>query len=142
MADNKTKPTQSSVPAFIDALADQAQRADARTLVTLMQNVTGEEPAMWGPSIVGFGTHHYRYESGRQGDMPLVSFSPRKTATVLYRITGFGSAEALLPKLGKHKMGTGCVYVNKLSDVDQTVLKTLIAKSVEAKRRGHSSSEA
>jgi len=142
MAENKTKPTQSSVAAFISALADQTQRADAEALVTLMQIATGEKPAMWGPAIIGFGTHHYKYESGREGDMPLVSFSPRKTATVLYGITGFAAADVLLAKLGKHKMGSGCIYVKRLTDIDETVLQTLIAKSVEAKRCGHPNSEA
>jgi len=95
---------------------------------------------MWGPAIIGFGSHHYTYESGREGDMPLVSFSPRKTATVLYGITGFPAAEALLARLGKHTTGSGCIYVKRLTDVDETVLQTLIAKSVEAKRRAHRNS--
>jgi hypothetical protein len=134
MADNKTKPTELSVAAYIDALPDQTKRADAKALVKLMQSATGEEPKMWGPSIVGFGSHHYAYESGREGDAPLACFSPRKAAIVLYGLTGFGGSEALLAKLGKHTAGKGCLYVRKLADVDQDVLRTLVVKSVTAKR--------
>ena len=133
MADNKTKPTKLSVAAFIEALPDQNKRADAKALIKLMQSATGEKPKMWGPSIVGFGNCHYVYESGRQGDMPLTGFSPRKAATVLYGLTGFGEAEALLVKLGKHTTGKGCLYIKKLADVDQRVLEALVAKSVAAK---------
>jgi hypothetical protein len=134
MADNKTKPTELSVTAYIDALTDETRRADARALVKLMRSVTGEKPKMWGPSIVGFGNCHYVYESGRQGDMPLTGFSPRKAATVLYGLTGFGEAEALLVKLGKHTTGKGCLYVRKLADVDRKVLEALVLKSVAARK--------
>jgi uncharacterized protein DUF1801 len=134
MADNKTKPTELSVTAYIDALTDETRRADARALVKLMRSVTGEKPKMWGPSIVGFGNCHYVYESGRQGDMPLTGFSPRKAATVLYGLTGFGEAEALLAKLGKHTTGKGCLYVRKLADVDRKVLEALVLKSVAARK--------
>jgi hypothetical protein len=134
MADNKTKPTKLSVPAFIDALTDKTKRADAKALVKLMQNATGEKPQMWGPSIIGFGSYHYTYESGREGDMPLAGFSPRKAATVVYSMTGFSESEALLAKLGKHTIGGGCLYIKKLADVDQSVLETLVLKSVAAKR--------
>src|SRR6202171_1688761 len=102
MADNKTKPTKLSVAAFIDALADQTRRADAKALIKLMQRAAGEKPKMWGRSIIGFGSYHYTYDSGREGDMPLAGFSPRKAATVLYIMTGFSDSEALLAKLGKH----------------------------------------
>jgi Domain of unknown function (DU1801) len=114
MADNKTKQTNSSVAAFIDAITDEGRRADAKALVKLMQKAAGEKPKMWGPSIIGFGSHHYVYDSGREGDMPLIAFSPRNAATVLY---GLGDSEALLPKLGKHTRGKGCVYIKKLADV-------------------------
>jgi len=133
MADSKTKPTKLSVAAYIDTLADETRRADARALVKLMQRVTGEKPKMWGPSIVGFGSHHYAYESGREGDVPLAGFSPRKSATVLYGMTGFGDAAALLARLGKHTTGKGCLYIKKLADVDQKVLEALITKSVAAR---------
>lgn len=134
MAENKTKQTAVSVAAYIGALADETKRADSQALVKLMQSATGEEPKMWGPSIVGFGSYHYTYDSGREGDMPIVGFSPRKPATVLYGMRGAGNAEALLARLGKHTTGKGCVYIKKLSDVDQKVLKELIVKSVAASR--------
>jgi len=138
MAENKTKPTQQSVAAFIDALADPVKSADARALVKLMQRLTGEKPWMWGPSIIGFGSYHYTYESGRQGDMPVVCFSPRKAAIVLYSLMGASGSEKLLAKLGKHTTGKGCLYIKKLSDVDLKVLEELIAKSVAATRARHS----
>jgi len=120
--------------AFIDAIPDSTRRADAKALVKLMQNAAGEKPKMWGPSIIGFGSYHYRYDSGREGDMPLIGFSPRKAATVVYGLIGSTDSKALLPKLGKHTTGKGCLYVKKLADVDQQVLETLIAKSLGAMR--------
>lgn len=134
MAENKTKPTELSVASFIETISDEARRSDAKALVQMMQSATGEKPKMWGPSIVGFGTYHYTYESGREGDMPVVGFSPRKAATVLYGLMGSGDAPAMLAKLGKHTTGKGCVYVKKLADVDQNVLKTMVANSVAKKR--------
>ena len=137
MAENKTKPTQVSASAFIDAITDETKRADAKALVKLMQSATGEEPKMWGPSIIGFGSCPYKYESGREGVMPLAGFSPRKAATVVYDMTGFGESEALRAKLGKHTTGRSCIYIKKLADVDQKVLQKLILKSVAAKRVEH-----
>jgi hypothetical protein len=134
MADNKTKPTKLSVATFIDALTDPVRRSDAKALIKLMQNAAGEKPRMWGPSIIGFGSYHYKYESGREGDAPVIALSPRKAATVLYGVTGFGEASALLAKLGKHSTGKGCLYIKKLADVDQHILETLIVKSLAAKR--------
>jgi hypothetical protein len=134
MAENKTKPTQLSVIAFVDALGDPTRRADAKMLVKLMQSAVGEKPKMWGPSIIGFGSYHYKYDSGREGDMPLIAFSPRKAASVLYNITAFRDSETLLAKLGKHTAGKGCLYIKKLADVDQQVLKTMIRKSLAASR--------
>jgi hypothetical protein len=134
MADNKTKPTKVTVAAFIDALTDQTRRADAKALVKLMQSATGEKPKMWGPSIIGFGSCHYKYDSGREGDMPLVGFSPRKPATVLYIMTGFRDSETLLAKLGKHSTGKSCLYVKKLAEVDPKVLEALVVKSLAAMR--------
>lgn len=136
MAENKTQPTTLSVGAFLDAIPDEARRADAKTLAKMMQAVTGEKPKMWGPSIVGFGSHHYKYESGREGDSPMVGFSPRKAATVVYGATGSGGAEALLEKLGKHTTGKGCLYIKKLADVDQKVLREMILKAFVAKSAG------
>jgi uncharacterized protein DUF1801 len=137
MAENKTKPTKLSVAAFIDAIKDPARRADAKALLKLMQSAAGEKPAMWGPSIVGFGSYHYKYESGREGDMPLIAFSPRKAATVLYGMIWFSGADVLLGKLGKHSTGKGCLYIKKLADVDQKVLESLAVKSFAAKRAQH-----
>jgi hypothetical protein len=137
MAENKTKPTKLSVAAFIDALTDPARRADAKTLLKLMQSAAGEKPKMWGPSIIGFGSYHYRYESGREGDMPIIAFSPRKAATVLYGMTGFSDAASFLAKLGKHTTGKGCLYIKKLADVNQHVLEALVVKSLAAKLARH-----
>jgi Domain of unknown function (DU1801) len=134
MAPNKTTPTKVSVAAFIAAITDDSQRADAKALVKLMQAESGEKPQMWGPSIIGFGSHHYKYDSGREGDMPLVAFSPRKAATVLYGMSGSSGAKALLAKLGRHSMGKGCLYMKMLSDFDEAVLRKLVAKSVAAYR--------
>jgi len=97
-----------------------------------MQKAAGEKPTMWGPSIIGFGSYHYVYDSGREGDMPVVAFSPRKAATVLY---GLSSAEALLPKLGKHTRGKGCLYIKRLADVDQKVLEAMVVKAVAGRTR-------
>ena len=130
MAENKTKPTKVSVASFINQLADQTKRSDAKALVKLMQEVTGEPPKMWGPSIIGFGTYHYKYDSGREGDMPLTGFSPRKPAIVIYILTGARGSEALFAKLGRHTIGKSCLYIKKLADVDQAVLKTLIVKCI------------
>src|ERR1022692_297528 len=141
MAENKTKPTKQSVAEFIDALTDETRRADAKALLKLMQSATSEKPQMWGPSIIGFGSYHYTYESGREGDMPLAGFSPRKAATVLYGVTGFSDAEALLAKLGKYSTGKGCLYIKKLADVDHKVLESLAVKSVAARRSRHGAKE-
>ena len=134
MAENKTKATELSVAAFIEAISDEAQRTDAKALVALMQSATGQKPKMWGPSIIGFGSYHYTYDSGREGDMPVVGFSPRKAATVLYGLRGSDDTEAMLAKLGKHTTGKGCVYVKRLTDVDRKVLKAMVVKSFAAKR--------
>jgi len=134
MTENKTKPTKLSVASFIDAVADPSRRSDAKALVKLMQTAAGEKPKMWGPSIIGFGSYHYKYDSGREGDMPLIGFSPRKTAIVLYISKSFNEADALLAKLGKCTTGKGCLYIKKLADVDLKVLETLVARSLDAMR--------
>ena len=137
MAENKTKPTEFGVADYIGAIPEPARRADAEALLNIMQNATGEEPKMWGASIIGFGSYHYKYETGREGDMPIVGFSPRKPATVLYGLRASTDAEAMLEKLGKHTTGKGCVYIKKLADVDQKVLATLVKKSATATRAKH-----
>ena len=137
MAENKTKPTEVSVADYIAAIPEAPRRADAQALLNLMQAATGEEPRLWGPSIIGFGSHHYRYETGREGDTLIVGFSPRKPATVLYGLRAAPDVDSLLDKLGKHTSGKGCVYIKKLADVDQKVLAELIRKSAAATRAKH-----
>ena len=136
MSDLKTRPTDASVEAFIDAVDHPRRREDARTLLVLMQRVTGEAPVMWGPSIVGYGSYHYRYASGQEGDWPVAGFSPRKQNLSIYIMAGFRGYDDLLSRLGKYKTGKSCLYVNKLADVDLDVLETLVRASVaEMKRR-------
>ena len=130
MAENKTKATNVSVTAYIEELTDATRRSDARELVEVMRRASGEKPRLWGPSIVGFGSYHYKYDSGREGDMPLISFSPRKAAMVLYSMLAHAEAKAVLAKLGRHTTGKGCLYIKKLADVDKTVLETLIKNAV------------
>src|SRR5215469_3872299 len=134
MPENKTKVTNVSVSAYIEGLTDATRRSEARELVEVMQRASGEKPKLWGPSIVGFGSYHYKYDSGREGDMPLVSFSPRKAAMVLYSMLAHAEAKAVLAKLGSHTTGKGCLYIKKLADVDKTVLEALVVKSLAAKR--------
>lgn len=131
MAENKTKETEASVEDFL-ARVDIPQRvADARVLITLMTQVSGEPPKLWGPSIIGFGTHHYVYESGREGDTPRIAFSPRKAELVLYVGASNPDVAALLPGLGKHKTGKGCLYIKKLSDVDAGALGEVVRAAWE-----------
>jgi len=131
--ENKTKATKASVADFIAAVPDEAKRKDAKTLIKMMQSATGEKPKMWGPSIIGFGSVHYVYDSGREGDMPLLGFSPRKPAIVLYGVAK--TAEAMLPKLGKYTTGKGCLYIKNLADVDEKVLDKMIAFAAKAKAK-------
>lgn len=127
-ADLKTKPTAKSVTAFINAVEHEKRKRDAKTLLAMMKRITGEKPKMWGPSIIGFGNYHYVYETGREGDMMQVGFSPRKANLVLY-VLGSPNDAALLKKLGKHKRGKSCLYISKLDDIDLAVLERLIAQS-------------
>ena len=125
-----------NVDAFLDGVENPRRREDARRLLALMQEVTGELPKMWGATIVGFGSYHYRYASGREGDWPVVGFAPRKQNLVLYIMPGFTRYSALLAKLGKHRTGKSCLYVNKLDDIDPRILEELVRESVaEMKRR-------
>ena len=136
MAGAKTKPTAASVDKHLAAVATDAQRADAHSLIALMRRVTREEPKMWGPSIIGFGTYHYRYESGREGDAALAGFAIRKSDLTVYITAGFDGQEALLATLGKHKVSKACLYIKRLSDIDLKILAKLVSRSVaEMKRR-------
>lgn len=137
MAGNKTTPTDQSVDLFIEAIPDEARRADCRNLLQLMEEVTGEKPKMWGPSMVGFGSYHYRYDSGREGDWFLAGFSPRRHDLTVYITAGFERYDALMKRLGRHKTGRSCLYIKRLSDVDQGVLRELVADSVRHMRAAH-----
>lgn len=131
MAELKTRPNNASVRQFLDGVEDETKRQDCQTLLDLMGRTTGEEPKMWGGSIVGFGTYHYRYESGREGDWFLTGFSPRKQNLSIYVMSGFRGYGSLLERLGKHKTGKACLYVKRLSDVDLEVLEEMVSLSVE-----------
>ena len=131
MADLKTKRTRGNVEAFLNSVTDEKKRQDSFAILELMKQVTGEQPEMWGESIVGFGSYHYKYESGREGDWFITGFSPRKQNLTLYIMSGFGEYDHLLGKLGKYKTGKSCLYIKKIDDIDQDVLKELVQKSVE-----------
>lgn len=131
MAEIKTKPTEISVDAFIEAVDNPVRRADARTVCTMMARVTGHAPKMWGPSIIGFGSYSYLYESGHGGTFCRLGFSPRKGQIVLYVLADDPGEAELLARLGKHKTGKSCLYVNKLADVDMAVLEELTARAWE-----------
>jgi hypothetical protein len=130
MAELKTKPTDEGVEAFLNSVENEQKRLDSLTIMQLMKRASGEEPQMWGSSIVGFGRYHYRYKSGREGEWFLTGFSPRKQNLTLYIMSGFELYEGLLDKLGKHKTGVGCLYIKKLEDVDITILEELVQRSV------------
>jgi Domain of unknown function (DU1801) len=130
MAENKTKPTGVAVDAFLDGIADPQRRADAQKVRALMERLSGEPAAMWGPSIVGFGSYHYKYESGREGDSPRVGFSPRARELVLYLVGGFPRHQALMDRLGKYKTGKSCLYIKRLADVDEGVLEELVTEAL------------
>ena len=130
MAELKTQKNEASVEAFLDAVDDERKRVDSYAVLELMKEVTGDEPSMWGTSIIGFGSYRYRYASGREGEWFLVGFSPRKQNLTLYIMSGFDEYESLLADLGKYKTGKSCLYINKLEDVDQATLRELVSKSV------------
>ena len=131
MTELKTKPTNKSVEQFLKKVENPTKREDSFKILELMKEITQEKPVMWGDSIVGFGSYRYKYASGREGDWPLVGFSPRKQNLTLYIMAGFERYEKLLENLGKFKTGKSCLYINKLQDVDTKVLKELILESVE-----------
>ncbi len=129
MAAAKTMPTDASVEDYLNSVPDEAKRQDSFALLELMEEVTGEKAVMWGDSIVGFGTYHYVYASGREGDWPVTGFAPRKQALTLYIMAGFDQYDELLSRLGKHRTGKSCLYIKRLSDVDVDVLRELVAAS-------------
>lgn len=131
MADIKTKQNDASVTAFLDRVADEKRRRDSYVMLEMMKKITGDEPKMWGDAIIGFGIEHYQYASGREGDMPIIGFSPRKQALTLYISMEFDGAQELLNRLGKYKRGKVCLYINRLTDVDMAVLEDLITRSLQ-----------
>lgn len=131
-ATNKTVPTQADVDAFIAAVSDEKQREDARQLCALMSRLSGHQPRLWGPTIIGFGSYHYRYESGREGEMCRIGFSPRKGQTVIYLITGYDQLQEHLAQLGKHKLGKSCLYIKRLSDINVETLEAMMTASLAA----------
>lgn len=131
MAELKTQPNEQNVEDFLNTVENVTKRQDSFTILELMKKETGEEPIMWGDSIVGFGTYKYKYASGREGEWLVTGFSPRKQNLTLYIMSGFDEYDNLLKKLGKHSTGKSCLYIKKLEDVDQDVLRELVSKSVE-----------
>ena len=131
MAEPKTKPTQASVKEFLNQIPDKERREDCFTVAKIMEEITGDKPKMWGPSIVGFGTYHYKYASGHEGDWPVAAFSPRKKDLTVYMMVGFDKNTELMEKLGKHSVGKSCLYIKRLSDIHMPTLKKLIKKSLK-----------
>jgi hypothetical protein len=131
----KTKKNDASVEGFLSSVENEQRQADAFVVLELMKKVTKAEPKMWGPTIVGFGSYHYKYASGQEGDWPLTGFSPRKSALTLYIMPGFDKYDDLLSQLGRYKTGKSCLYINKLSDVDLKVLEKLVKESVSHMKR-------
>ncbi len=127
----KTQKNDANVEAFLDSVEDERRRADSKVILRMMSDITGDKPAMWGSSIVGFGSYTYRYADGKENSWFLTGFSPRKQNLTLYIMPGFERYDELLKKLGKHKTGKSCLYINKLTDVDMSVLKELVKESVE-----------
>jgi len=143
MAELKTKQTEDDVNQFLNSVSDEGRRKDCHIIVEMIEKITGEKPKMWGPGIVGFGKYHYKYASGREGDSMLIGFSPRKQNLTLYLMAGYVSSEfpeydELLKDLGKFKMGKGCLYINKLDDIDVDRLKELIRISAEFLKKKYS----
>ena len=141
MAENKTKQTKVSVDYFINGIKDETDRNDCYEIIKLMKSVTKEEPKMWGPSIIGFGSYHYKYESGREGDSCLTGFSPRKQNLTIYLMGGFEKQTAQLEKLGKHKTSKACLYIKSLNDIDVKVLKEMVVNSVNYVKKTYLAAE-
>jgi hypothetical protein len=134
VSDLKTKVNDASVSGFLEAIADPVKRHDSQEILEMMKKATGSQPRMWGTSIVGFGSYHYRYASGREGEFMLCGFSPRKASISIYIMPGFRNYDSQLNKLGKHKTGKSCLYINRLEQVDREVLQELITESVAEMR--------
>lgn len=137
MAELKTKKNKKSVSAFLKSITDDRKRKDAETIMKMMRRITKETPTMWGDSIVGFGSYHYVYDSGREGDWFVAGFSPRKRNLTLYVMSGYKRHGPLMKKLGKYKTGTSCLYINKLDDIDMDVLEELVRESVKHVRKAY-----
>jgi len=135
LTENKTKPTKDSVTAFLNKIQDQQVREDCFAILKMMQKVSNSEPVIWGSAIIGFGTYHYVYESGREGDMVVIGFSPRKQNISIYLMGGLNNVEDELSKLGKYKTGKGCLYIKSLRDVNEEVLKKVFAKAYKEAQR-------
>lgn len=138
MAELKTKLNDSSVEQFLNSIEDVQKRADSLKILSIMEEITGEPAKMWGASIIGFGTYHYKYDSGREGDAMLVGFSPRKQALTLYMMAGNNKFEKELLNLGKHKIGKSCLYIKKLEDINEDVLLSMIKKSINMVKKRYS----
>jgi hypothetical protein len=137
MAKNKTIETVQSVADFLMTITDEKKRKDCSTLIDLISQRTGYEPKMWGPSIIGFGLYHYVYESGREGDAPLAAISPRANAITFYLGANFDNREELLAKFGKHKLGKGCIHIQKIEDIDTNVLVEMVKNSMEHRKKSY-----
>lgn len=135
MSELKTKPGKKSVKRFLNALGNEKRKQDAYVLLDLLQELSGKPAVLWGDSIVGFGSYHYKYATGREGDWPITGFSPRKQNLSIYVMLGFSRYQALMDKLGKYKTGKSCLYVNKLEDIDMAILKKLLKRSVADMRK-------
>lgn len=135
MAENKTRTTRASVTEFVNGIEPRERRADVKKVAAMMRRATGKRAKMWGSSIVGYGEYHYKYESGREGDFMVTGYSPRKQALTVYIMPGFSHFDAEMKKLGKYKTGRSCLYIKRLSDVDEKVLERLITKSVKHMRK-------
>ena len=131
MAENKTQATEADVSGFVANVEPERRRTDSERLLDIFAEVTGYEPKMWGPSMIGYGSYHYKYDSGREGDFLATGFSPRKANLSLYIMPGYQDYQPILDRLGKHKLGKSCLYINKLDDVDEDVLKELIRTGLD-----------
>ena len=143
-AENKTKPTDADPKDFVAAVEPDKKRADAKALLDLFGRVTGLKPKMWGPSIIGYGRYHYKYDSGREGEFMLTGFSPRRANLSVYILPGyrFGDMQEKLSRLGKHKLGKSCLYINKLADVDMDVLEEIVRDGVDYMRENYETFDA